>query len=166
MFKRILIPVDGSETSNKALVAGLRMARETSASVRLLHALNELGAVAADGTYSGDLAGMLREGGAKVLSDATAIAQSAGITADQSLCEEPGKRLGEVVAEAAKRWGADLVVVGSHGRRGLGRVLLGSGAEQILRLAPVPVLVVRDAASEGGDQAAGNGRGAEIMASL
>ena len=151
MFKRILIPVDGSETSNKALVAGLRMARETSASVRLLHAINELGAMAADGTYSGDVAGMLREGGAKVLTDAMAIAQSAGVAADQSLCEEPGKRLGEVVAEAAKLWGADLVVVGSHGRRGLGRVLLGSGAEEILRLAPVPVLVVRDAATQGGE---------------
>lgn len=154
MFKRILIPVDGSETSNKALVAGLRMARETGASVRLLHAIHELGAMAADGTYSGDVVGMLREGGAKVLTDATAIAQSAGVAADQSLCEEPGKRLGEVVAEAAKRWGADLVVVGSHGRRGLGRVLLGSGAEQILRLAPVPVLVVRDAASQAGGRAA------------
>jgi nucleotide-binding universal stress UspA family protein len=47
------------------------------------------------------------------------------------------------VADAARDWKADLVVVGSHGRRGLGRVLLGSGAEDILRLAPVPVLVVR-----------------------
>jgi len=155
MFKRILIPVDGSETSNKALVAGLRMARETGASVRLLHALNDLaylGAMAPDGAYSTDVAGMLREAGAKVLTDATAIAQSAGMQASQSLADEPGTRLGEVVAEAAKRWGADLVVVGSHGRRGLGRVLLGSGAEQILRLAPVPVLVVRGEALEDGDQ--------------
>jgi len=47
------------------------------------------------------------------------------------------------------------VVVGSHGRRGLGRVLLGSGAEEILRLAPVPVLVVRDTASQDGDHAKG-----------
>lgn len=150
MFKRILIPVDGSDTANKALVAGLSMARETSASVRLLHALNEmayLGGMAPDGTWSGELAGMVREGGAKVLADATAIARSAGVEPSQVLLEEPGKRLGEAVAEAAKLWGADLVVVGSHGRRGLGRVLLGSGAEQILRLAPVPVpvLVVRGA---------------------
>lgn len=150
MFKRILIPVDGSDTANKALVAGLRMARETSANVRLLHALNEmayLGGMAPDGTWSGDLIGMVREAGAKVLADATAIAESAGVEPSQVLLEEPGKRLGEAVAEAAKLWGADLVVVGSHGRRGLGRVLLGSGAEQILRLAPVPVLVVRGADS-------------------
>lgn len=158
MFKRILIPVDGSDTANKALVAGLSMARETSASVRLLHALNEmayLGGMAPDGSWSGDLVGMVREAGAKVLADATAIAQSAGVEPSQVLLEEPGKRLGEAVAEAAKLWGADLVVVGSHGRRGLGRVLLGSGAEQILRLAPVPVLVVRGADPEGGNPASG-----------
>ena len=161
MFKRILIPVDGSDTANKALVAGLRLARETSASVRLLHALNEmayLGGMAPDGTWSGDLAGMVREGGAEILADATAIAQAAGVEPSQTsqvLLEDPGKRLGEAVAEAAKLWGADLVVVGSHGRRGLGRVLLGSGAEQILRLAPVPVLVVRGADPEGGDRAKG-----------
>ncbi|MCZ8255160.1 MAG: universal stress protein [Polaromonas sp.] len=153
MFKRILISVDGSDTSNKALVAGLEMARETSARVRLVHTVNEMaymGGIDPYGTYSADVAGMMRESGAKVLNDAMAIAQSAGVEASQALLDEPGKRLGESVAEAAKLWNADLVVVGSHGRRGIGRVLLGSGAEQILRLAPVPVLVVRSAPAEDG----------------
>ncbi|MEO7886893.1 MAG: universal stress protein [Polaromonas sp.] len=151
MFKRILIPVDGSDTSNHALVAALQMARETSASVRLVHIVNEmayLGGIDPYGTYSADLTGMMREGGAKVLTDAMAIAQSAGIEASQALLDEPGQRLGASVAEAVKFCGADLVVVGSHGRRGIGRVLLGSGAEQILRLAPVPVLVIRHSDSE------------------
>jgi nucleotide-binding universal stress UspA family protein len=153
MFKRILIPVDGSDSSSKALVAGLQMARETGASVRLVHFVNEmayLGGIDPYGAYSVDLAGMMREGGAKVLADAMAVAQSAGVEVSQVLLDEPGKRLGEVVAAAAQLWGADLVVVGSHGRRGLGRVLLGSGAEQILRLAPVPVLVIRSAHPEDG----------------
>lgn len=148
MFKRILIPVDGSETSNKALVTGLQMARETGAIVRLVNTVNEmayLGGIDPYGTYSADVVGMMREGGARVLTDAMAIAKSAGVEASQELLEEAGKRLGESVAEAAKAWKADLVVVGSHGRRGIGRVLLGSGAEQIVRLAPVPVLVVRNA---------------------
>lgn len=153
MFKRILIPVDGSQTSTAALVAGLRMARETGASVRLVHTVNEMAYLAgmdAYGTYTADLAGMMREGGAKVLTDAMAVAQAAGVEASQALLDEPGQRLGESVAAAAKLWGADLVVVGSHGRRGIGRVLLGSGAEQILRLAPVPVLVIRGGDPEGG----------------
>lgn len=153
MFKRILIPVDGSETSNKALIAGLQMARETGATVRLVHTVNEmayLGSMDPYGAYSPDLAGMMREGGVKVLAQAMDIARSAGLEASQVLLDEPGKRLGESVADAASLWGADLVVVGSHGRRGIGRVLLGSGAEQILRMAPVPVLVIRGAPAEDG----------------
>ena len=155
MFKRILIPVDGSETATKALVAALQLARETGGVVRLVHTVNEmayLGGIDPYGTYSADLAGMMREGGAKVLNDAMAVAQSAGVEASQAMLDEPGQRLGESVAAAAKLWGADLIVVGSHGRRGIGRVLLGSGAEQILRLAPVPVLVVRSAPPEGGGE--------------
>ena len=49
----------------------------------------------------------------------------------------------DLVAKAAKEWPAELVVIGTHGRRGVGRLLLGSDAEQILRLSPVPVLLVR-----------------------
>jgi len=157
MFKRILIPVDGSETATKALVAALQLARETGGVVRLVHTVNEmayLGGIDPYGTYSADLAGMMREGGAKVLTEALAIAQAAGVEASQALLDEPGQRLGEAVAEAAKLWNADLIVVGSHGRRGLGRVLLGSGAEQILRLAPVPVLVIRGGAAESDGRAA------------
>ncbi|MES2190965.1 MAG: universal stress protein [Pseudomonadota bacterium] len=147
MFKRILIAIDGSKTSTKALIAGLQLARDVNATVRLVHVINEmayLGGIDPYGTYSGDVVGMMREGGSRVLTDGMAIAESAGVTATQVLSDEPGKRLGEVISEAAQSWNADLIVVGSHGRRGLGRVFLGSGAEQILRSASVPVLVFRD----------------------
>jgi nucleotide-binding universal stress UspA family protein len=60
------------------------------------------------------------------------------------LFDKLGERLAETVANGAKDWGAELIVLGTHGRRGVGRLLMGSGAEQIIRLAPVPVLVVRD----------------------
>ena len=91
----------------------------------------------------GELIAAMRETGNKVLADAMAIALSAGVAADTLLFDNFGSRLAEVVADAAKQWDADLIVVGTHGRRGVGRVLMGSGAEQILRLAPVPVLVIR-----------------------
>ena len=68
---------------------------------------------------------------------------AAGVVAETALLEGLDLRLGDVVADDARAWSADLVVVGTHGRRGVGRVLLGSGAEQIIRQAPVPVLAVR-----------------------
>lgn len=85
----------------------------------------------------------------KVLSTAQEIAASAGVSADSELLETRGRRLGEAVADQARAWGADLVVVGTHGRRGVGRVLLGSGAEQVIRMASVPVLAVRESEAAG-----------------
>ena len=146
MYKRILIPVDGSETANKALVTALQLARETGGRVRLVHVVEELAYLSGYtefGGYSGELITAIRETGTKLLNDAMAIAQAAGVEADNLLLDNFGGRLAEVVADAAKQWNADLIVLGTHGRRGVGRALLGSGAEQIIRLAPVPVLVVR-----------------------
>ena len=142
MYKRILVPVDGSETSNKAIVAALQLAREAGGRVRLVHVLDEL-AYLTGYEYSADLLGVARDYAKKVLDDALAMAKAAGVPADTKLVEGVGTRLGETVADEASSWEADLVVVGTHGRRGVSRVLLGSGAEQVLRLAPVPVLAVR-----------------------
>ena len=142
MYKRILVPVDGSETSNRAVVAALQMARENGGRLRLVHALDEL-AYLSGYEYSADLLKAARDQGSRVLEDAQLMAKSAGVPVDAKLVETAGRRLGELVAEEARNWEADLVVVGTHGRRGMSRILLGSGAEQVLRLAPVPVLAVR-----------------------
>lgn len=156
MYKRILVPIDGSETSNKALVAALQLARDLGGRVRLIHVVEELAYLTGYeqyGGYSAELLKVMRENGAKVLNDGMAIAQAAGVEADNLLFDNFGGRLAEVVADAAKQWNAELVVVGTHGRRGVGRMLLGSGAEQILRLSPVPVLVIRS--GEDGNAQAG-----------
>ena len=142
MYKRILVPVDGSETSNRALVAALQLARESGGRVRLLHAIDELASLGAF-EYSGQVLEAARKGGAKALDEARAIAVAGGVPAEHKLAEVAGQGLGEVVADEARNWPADLIVIGTHGRRGVSRVLLGSGAEQVLRLAPVPVLAVR-----------------------
>ena len=142
MFKRILVPVDGSATSTKALTAALQMARDAGGRVRVLHSVDDLPYLSGF-EYSGEVIKIARENAAKVLDDALAAAKAAGVTADQQLIDQPGQRLGQSVSDAAVAWDADLVVVGTHGRRGIGRVLMGSGAEQVIRLAPVPVLVIR-----------------------
>lgn len=147
MFKRILVPLDGSPTSNKALVAALELARERGSLVRLVHSVDDY--IYFTGyEYAGDVLKYTRGYGEKVLKDGSDIAASAGVPVEVRLLESRGQRLGDEIAEQAREFGADLVVVGTHGRRGVGRALLGSGAEQVIRVAPCPVLVVRSDAAE------------------
>jgi nucleotide-binding universal stress UspA family protein len=150
MYQRILVPIDGSDTANQAFDAALSLARAFGGHVRVVHVVEEMAYLSGYdqfGGYSGDLIRVMRETGAKLLEEAMARAKAAGVEADNILFDKFGERLGETVAQAAKLWNADLIVVGTHGRRGLGRVILGSGAEQIIRQAPVHVLVVRGAES-------------------
>ncbi len=111
----------------------------------LLHATGfETGAV-----YARDVLPRMRDAGRAILNDGRARAQRAGLDADTELLEGMGTRLADVVAEQATAWHADLIVIGTHGRRGVGRWLLGSDAEQVLRSAPVPVLLVRSPENAG-----------------
>ena len=141
-FQKILVPVDGSSTSNHALDYALKLAKEDHSQVRALHAIDELGYLSSY-EYSGELMASARKNGSQVLQNAVLAAQALNVPADTKLVDLPGQRLGHTVADEAASWGADLVVVGTHGRRGVGRVLLGSGAEQIVRMSPVAVLTVR-----------------------
>ena len=142
MFKRILVPVDGSATSDKALDLALQMARENDASVRLVHSFDELMYLSGFEVLPKFIEDA-REYAGEILGDGVKLATNHHVPVDARLLEAPGRRLGALVAEAAKDFHADLIVVGTHGRRGIGRVALGSGAEQVIRSAPVPVLAVR-----------------------
>ena len=146
MFKRILVPVDGSPPSQHALHVGAGIARESGGQLRLLHVLEDVSYLSGYdpfGATAGELFRVMRESAERILSEAQAQALSDGVQADTVLVDELGKRLDGAVAEIATQWPADLVVVGTHGRRGMSRLMLGSGAEQIIRTAPVPVLVAR-----------------------
>ncbi len=142
LFKKILVPIDGSSSANKALAYALKLAQADHADVRLVYCIDELSLLSSH-EYSGEMAQLARESGHKILQDGMALANAAHVKADTRLVDRVGQRLGESVADAAGDWGADLVVIGTHGRRGIGRVLLGSGAEQVMRMSPVPVLMVR-----------------------
>lgn len=142
-FQRILVAVDGSDAARKAFHAATALAKDSGGQVRLAHVLDELEALTAYG-FSVQVVEECRRQALAYLDRWATEGATQGVACDTRLLEEPGSRLGEVLAREAAAWGADLVVAGSHGRRGLGRVLLGSGAEQIVRQAPVPVLVVRE----------------------
>jgi nucleotide-binding universal stress UspA family protein len=89
------------------------------------------------------IARRLHAAGSKILSRAEALARSKGIRADCVMLESFGGRAAEVIVAQARKWRADIIVAGTHGRRGLSRLVMGSDAELILRNSPVPVLLVR-----------------------
>jgi nucleotide-binding universal stress UspA family protein len=146
MYQRILVPVDGSPTSNAGLAEAARLAKLTGARLRLVHVLDEMPFVMSAEGYSAmssDVRRLLREAGERVLAAASRQIEGSGVEFDTLLCDKSG-RICDRVAEQAKAWPADVIVLGTHGRRGVGRMLLGSDAEQIVRNAPVPVLLVRE----------------------
>jgi nucleotide-binding universal stress UspA family protein len=149
MYQRILVPVDGSETSNAGLAEAVKLAKLTGAQLRLMHVIDESPfLMSAEGmaAVSTDVLALLREGGARVLEQARALVASQGVAVDTKLYDGITSRLCDCVAEQVAQWRADLIVLGTHGRRGVGRMLLGSGAEQVARTATVPVLLVRSPA--------------------
>jgi nucleotide-binding universal stress UspA family protein len=146
MYKRILVPVDGSPTSIRGLDEAIGLAKLGGGSVRLVHVLDRVVFPAGE-TYTVDVFGLLREAGERVLQKMKAHAAAAGIDASTFLSEVLPGRVCDVVVEQAKEFGADLIVLGTHGRRGVSRLLVGSDAEQIVRVAPVPVLLVREASA-------------------
>jgi nucleotide-binding universal stress UspA family protein len=145
LYKRILVPVDGSATSTRGLREALRIARSEGARVWLLHVLDEFLAFSdpESARYSDLVIASFKRGGERILAKAAALARARAVKA-QTLMPEivGGPAAGEIVSQA-KKLRADLIVIGTHGRRGLKRLALGSDAEQVVRNSPVPVLLVR-----------------------
>ena len=158
MYQRILVPIDGSPTSLKGLGEAIRLARLAGGALRLIHVVDELKYVTGFETgaaYNEDLVPLMEDAGHQVLEQGRKLAQREGIEAETVLFTTLAGRVSDLIVEQAKAWNADLIVIGTHGRRGVGRVLMGSDAEQILRSAPVPVLLVRAVGSEAEDEAGG-----------
>lgn len=150
MYQRILVPYDGSATSTRGLDEAIRLAKLTGASVRLLHMIEVLRFATGFETaqaYVSEVIPFMKQAGERTLEEGKARVENAGVKADTILVDNIATRLFEAVDDQVKTWGADLVVIGTHGRRGVGRLLLGSDAEQIVRTAPVPVLLVRAVAA-------------------
>lgn len=151
MYQKILVPIDGSPTSELGLKEAIRIARATGASLRLIHVIDELSFAFTADAYSyraGELLDLVRKNGAKVLEAALEKAKAAEVEADTVLYENLDRTVKQRVLDEALAWKADLIVIGTHGRRGPSRLVLGSSAEGIMRGATVPVLLVR--APEGG----------------
>lgn len=143
--KKILVPFDGSATSQRGLLEAIGLAKITGASIRVIHVVDELSfAIGASSfvAFSGDVWELLRSTGQEILDSAKADGERAGVPVDTVLRDSMAGTVCDQVTTEAAAWPADLIVIGTHGRRGVGRLLLGSDAEKIIRLANVPVLVV------------------------
>lgn len=145
MYARILVPVDGSATSERGLREALALAKRLNSSIVLLHAVEaypimmEMASVA---TWD-RIAESLREAGRRVLETAHRTVVEQGVASEAVLEDVVAARVADIILDQVKSRHCELIVMGTHGRRGLGRTLLGSNAELVVRQSPVPVLLVR-----------------------
>jgi nucleotide-binding universal stress UspA family protein len=147
MYKKILVPVDGSTTSTRGLDEAIRFAQATGATIDLAHVVDEFIIAAGEAPAAWrQLSDVLRESGEKVLADAEALLRQHNVPFTSELLKATGGGAARTIVDHAKKVSADLIVMGTHGRRGLRRLTLGSDAEIVLRSSPVPVLMVRDGA--------------------
>ena len=153
MYQRILVPIDGSGTARRGLEEALALAKTLKSAIRLIHVVTPLPALypPLSAAAAQELFDQLRSSGESILHDALTAVRAAGVAVDSRLIDALGAEAGERIIEQAAAWPAELIVCGTHGRRGVRRLLVGSDAEYILRHSSVPVLMVRAAGAS--DQA-------------
>jgi nucleotide-binding universal stress UspA family protein len=145
-WSRLLVPFDDSAASRAALAEAIRIAQRTGAQLHLVHVMDELAwctGFEPATVFFDDVVPAMRRIGEEMLGAACRTASASGVRADSRLVIGALDRVCEEVAREALHCGADIIVAGTAGRQGVDRLLIGSDAEQIVRHAPVPVLLVR-----------------------
>jgi len=148
MFKNIFVPVDGSAAANKGLREAIRLAKEQGATLTLLHVVEEgltyrsMGIDGA-GIFLDEVLRALVRSGRIILARALSAANRAGVKARGEVIEDISEPVADVIVREARKAKADLIVIGTHGRRGITRLVMGSDAEAVVRKSPVPVVLVR-----------------------
>jgi nucleotide-binding universal stress UspA family protein len=145
MFHRILVALDGSETASHALDAALDLAAASCADLMPLYVI-DIPVIAYDvpGFDPSVFRDAFVEEGRRIATDAQARMTSRGVSGTARTVEAiaPGEDVAHRIVKAAALWHADAIVMGTHGRRGFRRLVLGSVAERVLRHAGCPVLMI------------------------
>ena len=144
MYQSILVPLDGSEPSLGGLRHAIDIAREAKATLHLVHVIDSfplMFELSSQGNFE-SMNQSLRRWAEGMLETGRRQAAEQGVKAEVVLRELTQGRVADVIIEVAKEASCDLIVLGTHGRRGLRRMMLGSDAEAVARTSTVPVLLV------------------------
>ncbi|UXH77145.1 universal stress protein [Roseateles amylovorans] len=155
MYRSILVPIDGSETASRGLQEAIGLAKALGARITLLHVL-DLYPFFGHSAGSGDLERLLasrRDAAHALLASSALDVRDGGVSVKTDLKESLDKHAGPHIVAQAIEHHCDLIVMGTHGRRGVTRLLLGSDASLVLRDSPVPVMLVGPPAGKGPEQA-------------
>jgi len=154
MYKRILVAIDGSATSDLALREAIELAKNQNAMLRLVHVVDvtppaymtvETASAVAIHFPLAEYQQALQEAGEKLLTTRATNAREAGVNVDTKLVTVGmlGERIYEAIDKESKEWPANLIVIGTEGRRGFQRLMVGSVAEGLVRISTKPVLLIR-----------------------
>jgi len=142
-FKSIVVAVDGSKESDRAVEVAVELAEKLGSKVTFIHVVSvpEFGETKiVDGKIEKKIHDALVDAGEKILTKATEVSQAKGVSASERLVV--GYPANAIETEAGKL-GADLIVMGSKGTAGVRRMLIGSTAEKVIRWSSIPVLVIK-----------------------
>lgn len=144
LYNQILCPIDGSPTSERGMNEAAAVAKAMGAKVHFFHVIDfQPALIGGEGaTIAVSALDELKRNGQRVVDAALKFAAENGIDATAGSVEAVGSRVSDTIIDEAVRCKADLIVIGSHGRRGVRRMLLGSDAESIARQSPCAVLLV------------------------
>ena len=145
MYREILVPLDGSITADAGLHEAIRLAAAVKARLLLLYVMLDVPVLEefSAAVISGEVHARLSQQGRALLERAQREATERGVEAQTLLHDTNTGAVADSLQAEVGRHGCDLIVMGTHGRRGIRRLTLGSDAELVLRGSPVPVLLVR-----------------------
>jgi len=148
MYKRIMVAVDESFMTSQVIEAAIELTKATDAQVAICHAIDETILAQREVAMMlpnsvGKTEARMRLGAQGFLDRLLETARAAGIEAEIKLVESEQKHVSDMLIDAAGEWQADLLVVGTHGRRGIERFFVGSVAERLVRKGQTSLLLVR-----------------------
>jgi len=145
MYKRILVPLDGSATAERGLREAIALCAGQPTKLLLLHVVDDYPMLIETSSMNSheEMMKSLRQYGLDVLAKGGKACDEASVKCETLLREVTGERVSDIIVDQAAQHACDLIVIGTHGRRGLRRLTLGSQAEAVARASPAPVMLVR-----------------------